>query len=405
MSFADILNPYGYGNGYGYGYAPRQRPAHQHPFYTSSPYGGSRGRAYYQGSDSEDDGPMQYMYGGRPVYKQQPPRGYRQQQRPSYYDDDEDDCNCGHPQCPSTIRARQRQQILEQQRAQQARAAAIAREWEMQQQQQQRRARMMMETDDDTEECNCGRPQCPSTIRARQRLAAAAQQQQQQRQQQQQQRRASPPTAAALTDKTPSNGAVDSELQLEEPTSHKRLTRKQRQRALARLRQAFAARRIQQWWRSIFSDRRAKTLQEAQARAEAEKLERENKAAATLQRFIEKAAAVVPAKRIAAQLAELRKIEAKVSEVESEYAPTTTRSGGMSVYDDRGRVRKDILAYEDGLVKSLLAIDGVLTYGSEIVRNRRKELVRNIETQLADLDAYRSSGEKKDHMEVDSHSN
>lgn len=58
--------------------------------------------------------------------------------------------------------------------------------------------------------------------------------------------------------------------------------------------------------------------------------------------------------------------------------------------DDKGRVRRDILAYEEYLTKLMLEIDHIPTHGDAEVRAIRKATVTYIQQLLRELDSYRS---------------
>lgn len=51
---------------------------------------------------------------------------------------------------------------------------------------------------------------------------------------------------------------------------------------------------------------------------------------------------------------------------------------------------KEFLGYEDGLIKLMLRVDGIMSNGDEVVRDCRKALVGKIQHLLNEIDQYRS---------------
>lgn len=138
------------------------------------------------------------------------------------------------------------------------------------------------------------------------------------------------------------------------------------------------ARCIQRWYRAQLKIRAAAAL-----------AEHCNAAALTIQRFLRDVAAIQHAKQIKAQLLALADVQHTVQDVCDQYMSSALHGGPL--YDDRGRVRRDILCYEEGLTKSLIALDNVPTLGSDVVRSRRKDMVAHIQGLLNELDAYKES--------------
>jgi hypothetical protein len=60
------------------------------------------------------------------------------------------------------------------------------------------------------------------------------------------------------------------------------------------------------------------------------------------------------------------------------------------INDDKGRVRRDILAYEEYLTKLMLEIDNIPTHGDVELRSIRKATVTYIQQLLRELDSHRS---------------
>lgn len=185
----------------------------------------------------------------------------------------------------------------------------------------------------------------------------------QRKQPQRQQQQHQPSTSAAIRSK---------------PAAESELLRRERQRLAnkARTMQLNAcARCIQRWYRA-----------QLQVKAAAARAEHYHAAALTIQRFFTDVVAIQRAKQVKAQLRALADVQHSVQEVCDQYM---SRALHGPLHDDRGRVRRDILVYEEGLTKSLLALDNVSTLGNEVVRSRRKDIVTHIQGLLNELDAYR----------------
>jgi hypothetical protein len=114
-----------------------------------------------------------------------------------------------------------------------------------------------------------------------------------------------------------------------------------------------AATKIQQWYRSHL-----------QARLEL----RQQVAAQTIQRVIAKCAAINHGRKLLASMRQLHMLALKISDIRRVYTDKLCgRAFGQS---------RDLLAFEDALVKAILEADCIETYGDETVRAERRRVVQ-----------------------------
>lgn len=96
-----------------------------------------------------------------------------------------------------------------------------------------------------------------------------------------------------------------------------------------------------------------------------------------------------PASLLSYRLAQLQKITTRFNQIKEEYAQ---KAPSRVVFNENGKLKfgakenAPMIEIEEAFIKLILEIDSIESDGEEEVRSKRKQLVKDIESELAQLD-------------------
>eukprot|EP01134_Creolimax_fragrantissima_P006694 CFRG6694T1 len=138
------------------------------------------------------------------------------------------------------------------------------------------------------------------------------------------------------------------------------------------------------------ADNAKQTHEDGEAKTEDMTVKRE-KFAVIITNALKRVAALKSAKRVAQKLRDIMSIREDVDALAFEYNHVFHEP----VLNEKGRVNYDLLAFADKVEKQMLKLDGILSGGVELVKDRRKALSNRIQDQLALIDDYKCHGDER----------
>jgi len=131
--------------------------------------------------------------------------------------------------------------------------------------------------------------------------------------------------------------------------------------------------------------------------------EKKENAAFVIQRALKANQLKQEAKRVTGKLRLLSKIRSQVESFRHQYEGQVLSKPVYEKNPNNGTVlpNKDYLIYEDNLLKALINLDGVLSEGSEIVRDQRKLVISRAQLLLSKLDQHKNQKQVTFEMELD----
>lgn len=126
------------------------------------------------------------------------------------------------------------------------------------------------------------------------------------------------------------------------------------------------------------------------------RIQKQNKAAKIIQSFfrdiINKKQALVKVER----LKFLRDLRDQSLKIKEKYSNSNFNVFKLPLtFDENGKLsfsmNRDLLSYEDELLKLMLKIDSVVSEGDEFIRDRRKSVIHQVQGYLNQIDEYKTS--------------